>query len=49
VLPTSFEYSNCHIGKQFIPLGDFIGVAFGTARITMAACLTILIFLDVLN
>jgi hypothetical protein len=35
--------------KQFIPLGDFIGVAFGTARITMAACLTILIFLDVLN
>ena len=36
-------------GNQEISFGDFIGVAFVTALITMAACLTILIFLDVLN
>ena len=38
------EWSN-----QPIPHGDFIGVAFVTALVMMAVCLSLLIIFDVLN
>jgi hypothetical protein len=35
--------------NQPITLGDFIGLAFVTAMVTMAVCLSLLIVFDVLN
>jgi hypothetical protein len=34
---------------QDISLGDFTGLAFVTALVTMAVCLSVLIIFDILN
>ena len=36
-------------GDQEISVGDFIGLAFITALVTVALCLSLLILVDVLN